>query len=132
MEKSGFSRQAGPIAVMLHEHTEGRKYVKFLLEVSEENRELTEDERRATANAIRAYTELLRSHIYKEDNILYPMADEALNEKTQKSILEKFKKKKEFQKKRMKQFIFVKINKMGLLVIINWAINLHGLLETEH
>jgi len=121
MEKSGFSRQAGPIAVMLHEHTEGRKYVKFLLEVSEENRELTEDERRATANAIRAYTELLRSHIYKEDNILYPMADEALNEKTQKSILEKFKKLEKNKEKLMKDVesatlelkqVFKKINEL--------------------
>ena len=44
------------------------------------------------APAIEFLTTNLTDHIYKEDNILYPMADEALNEKTQKSMLEKFKK----------------------------------------
>ena len=33
----------------------------------------------------------LPDHIYKEDNILYPMADEALNQQVQKSMLDKFK-----------------------------------------
>ncbi len=78
MAENGFSRNEGPIAVMLAEHDEGRKYVKFLLEASQEPRDLSADERRAVANTIRAYTELLRGHIYKEDNILYPMANQHL------------------------------------------------------
>ena len=90
MEEHGFSRQAGPIAVMLYEHDEGRKYVKFLLEASQEPQDLSEDERRAVANAIRAYTELLRSHIYKEDNILYPMANQNLPKEAYQMMTEKF------------------------------------------
>jgi len=38
----------------------------------------------------RGYTELLRQHIYKEDNILYPMADSVFQEKTQKELLKEF------------------------------------------
>ena len=38
----------------------------------------------------RGYGELLQEHIFKEDNILYPMADTALSEETQKIIAEKF------------------------------------------
>lgn len=79
MEQNGFSRQAGPLAVMLHEHKQGREYIKFLKEASLEGRELSADERQAVANAIRGYTELLRTHIYKEDNILYPMAQQRLS-----------------------------------------------------
>ncbi len=90
MEEHGFSRQAGPLAVMLYEHEEGRKYVKFLLEASQEPQSLTEDERRAVANAIRGYTELLRSHIYKEDNILYPMANQNLPKEVYKIMTDKF------------------------------------------
>ena len=38
----------------------------------------------------RGYCELLQEHIFREDNILYPMADEALKEEIQKDILGKF------------------------------------------
>lgn len=74
MIENGFSREAGPVAVMLYEHDEGRKLVKFMREAAAEPRTLTGDECFAVAKAIRNYTALLRSHISKEDNILYPMA----------------------------------------------------------
>ena len=38
----------------------------------------------------RGYASLLQEHIYKEDNILYPMAEEALSEDTKNKILNKF------------------------------------------
>ena len=49
------------------------------------------DKDKLTTGAIN-YIQLIRDHIFKEDNILYPMADEVLNDKTKKNMLEKFKK----------------------------------------
>jgi len=73
-----------PIPVMLHEHDEGRHYVKEMIEaLAAENTELLIE------NA-RNYCELLQNHIFKEDNILYPMAEEALNEEQKEAVENKY------------------------------------------
>ncbi len=38
----------------------------------------------------RGYINLIQEHIFKEDSILYPMCDEALNEEIEKEMLTKF------------------------------------------
>ena len=53
---------------------------------------LRQDNKTKIIENSRNYSQLIQEHIFKEDNILYPMADEALNQKSKKSILEKFKK----------------------------------------
>lgn len=73
-----------PTGQMLLEHNLGRGYVKSLEDGIEKNNTVE-----ITKNA-RAYAELLTDHIYKEDNILYPMAEEALNEKQKSIINQKF------------------------------------------
>ena len=75
-----------PVEQMLFEHEEGRKNVKLMAEGVNEK-----DKDKLTTGAIN-YIQLIRDHIFKEDNILYPMADEVLNDKTKKNMLEKFKK----------------------------------------
>jgi hemerythrin-like domain-containing protein len=80
MEEVGFPRQGGPIGVMLMEHTQGRAYVKALSEALERVRA---GEAAALKDALRAasgYSSLLAAHIGKEDNILYPMAMDAVPE----------------------------------------------------
>jgi hemerythrin-like domain-containing protein len=81
MEKAGFPVEGGPIAVMLADHDEGRKYVGAMEEANE--RYIAGDN--AAVNEIaenaKAYVYLLRSHIEKEDRILYPMAVNALGNK---------------------------------------------------
>jgi|TARA_Y100000034_G_C6880187_1_gene403210 hemerythrin-like domain-containing protein len=73
-----------PVDQMLYEHDEGRKFVKGIREgVKEKNKE------KIIGNA-RGYIELLKEHIFKEDNILYPMADDVLDDGTQEQMLEKF------------------------------------------
>ena len=84
LNKDGVLEHCNPIGQMLHEHDLGRGFVKGLSESVEKG-----DKTEAVKNA-RGYCELLQEHIFKEDNILYPMADEALNEDAQKSIAEKF------------------------------------------
>ncbi|MEK6972625.1 MAG: hemerythrin domain-containing protein [archaeon] len=75
-----------PIEQMLYEHGLGRNFVKGLEQAINSN-----DAKKVVENAL-GYSQLLQEHIWKEDNILYPMADQALPEKTQKSIFERFKK----------------------------------------
>ena len=84
LNKDGVLEHCNPIGQMLHEHDLGRGFVKGLSEAIEKG-----DKMETVKNA-RGYCELLQEHIFKEDNILYPMADEALKEDAQKSIAEKF------------------------------------------
>lgn len=78
MADHGFPREYGPLAVMLAEHAEGRSHVGVLAETGEGSGPLTEEERESVARHAKAYIPLLRAHIMKEDNVLYPMAMQAL------------------------------------------------------
>jgi hemerythrin-like domain-containing protein len=78
MIERGFSTESGPLAVMLHEHTEGRARVAVLRGVGEGEGTIEAGEREAVLTASREFLPLLRQHILKEDRILYPMAMRAL------------------------------------------------------
>jgi len=86
MNKDTVSLHCNPIEQMLHEHDLGRNFVKSIDDGVREN-----NQNKILAGA-RGYAYLLQDHIFKEDNILYPMADEALDQKTQELILAKFEK----------------------------------------
>ena len=90
MAERGFSTTQGPVAVMLHEHAAGREYVKGM---SENIRLLKEGDLSAVnmiyAN-IHGYSELLQNHIYKENNMLFRMADNALSDSDQQSLFQHF------------------------------------------
>lgn len=90
MEEAGIPREGGPIGVMLYEHNVGRNAVKGMTEGIEEFYQGNENARKKITENAEIYIELLDSHIYKEDNILYPMADMHLSEEQQKELLEKF------------------------------------------
>lgn len=72
--ENGFPRDGGPIAVMLMEHDEGRRLVGLMAAVAGLVAPLSADDRNTVAGAASGFTTLLRQHIFKEDNILYPMA----------------------------------------------------------
>lgn len=78
------SMHCNPTEQMRHEHEIGRGFVKGMEEA------LNSGSRQKLIENARRYAQLLQEHIYKEDNILYPMADEALNAQMQKSLLDKF------------------------------------------
>ncbi len=69
-----------PIPVMLHDHDTGRQYVKGIEEALK-NRNAESMIQHATDHYY-----LLQDHIYKEDNILYLMAEEALNEEQKQQV----------------------------------------------
>ena len=71
---------------MLFEHNKAREFVKNMEKSLEEK-----DKKRLVENA-RDYINLIQEHIFKEENILYPIADNTLDKETEKEILIKFKK----------------------------------------
>jgi len=85
MAASGFSKEAGPLAVMYHEHTMGRLHGKAIGEVGEQT-EWTPELREKFVDNARKYSPLLRSHILKEDSVLYPMAIRQLGASEMESI----------------------------------------------
>jgi hemerythrin-like domain-containing protein len=80
MIKAGVPARGGPIDVMLEEHAEGRALLR-LMETGEP------DER---AGAARRYVGLLRGHIDKENEILFPLADAVLDERDQAGVSREF------------------------------------------
>lgn len=79
MVERGFSREAGPVAVMLLEHRQGRAHVAALATAAEGPGPLADAERGAVVHHALGYVQLLRLHIRKEDGILYPLALQALS-----------------------------------------------------
>lgn len=74
LEKKGIPNEGGPIGMMLLEHTAKRDYLVKMREALQEN-----DETKLKENT-QAMISLLREHIYKENNILYPCAQDAMSE----------------------------------------------------
>ncbi|MGE5234840.1 MAG: hemerythrin domain-containing protein [Acidobacteriota bacterium] len=79
MAERGFPVQTGPVAMMLHEHELGRSHVRAVAEALPRAAAADGAALAAVADHLTAWAELLRAHIYKEDNILYPMARQALS-----------------------------------------------------
>ena len=78
MNEYGFPKEYGPVAVMLADHVEGRGHVAALAKIGGGQGPLTADECNLVSRHASAYIALLRAHILKEDNILYPMAEQAI------------------------------------------------------
>lgn len=76
LEARGMPRDAGPIAVMLYEHQQGRAYVRHMDEALGGARLGDAEKTAVLRNAARGYLQLIRGHILKEDNVLFEMADE--------------------------------------------------------
>ncbi len=80
MEHCGFPRDGGPLAVMLMDHEACREMVGRMAALAEQPAAWTDDQRRALDETAVEYTLFLKSHIGKEDNILYPMSKRAMPE----------------------------------------------------
>ena len=74
LERKGIPNEGGPIGMMLMEHTAKRDYLAKMREAIKEN-----NENKLKENT-QAMISLLRDHIYKEENILYPCAQDVLTE----------------------------------------------------
>jgi hemerythrin-like domain-containing protein len=74
MIERGFSREAGPIGVMYAEHELGRSHVREMLALASGAGELSPGHAGSLLRSVAGYLPLLRLHILKEDQILYPLA----------------------------------------------------------
>jgi len=90
MEAKGFSAQCGPTAVMRLEHEQGRAHVRAMDEAIPLVAAGDAAGRGKFVEHARAYLELLRQHIQKEDHCLFTMADQAFSEADQQQLLAAF------------------------------------------
>lgn len=78
LEANGMPQDAGPVGMMLSEHEEGRRFTRAMREAAKRvERGDTSALHQVIQNAL-DYVALLREHIQKEDNILFPMADNVI------------------------------------------------------
>lgn len=78
MIEGGFSRGEGPLFVMLHEHDVGRSCVRTLADLGTGRGPLSPEDNQRALEAANTFISMLRAHIQKEDNVLYPMAEKLL------------------------------------------------------
>ena len=78
MLHNGFPRDNGPLAVMLADHKTCRELVSTLAGLAEQAEAWTGENHLMLHETATEYTLLLKSHIAKEDNVLYPMSQRSL------------------------------------------------------
>ena len=90
LERRGVRRESGPIGVMLGEHEVGRGHVRALAENLERLRGGDAGAAASIAEHARAYSDMLQAHIYKENNVLFPMADRVVPADVANRLAEQF------------------------------------------
>ena len=87
---SGMPREGGPIAVMLHEHELGRRFVRSMKAAADSWAEGDAEAKEDLVQNAQGYVELLRQHIAKEDTILFQIAAQVLRPEEQDRVLAEF------------------------------------------
>jgi hemerythrin-like domain-containing protein len=90
--EKGFSKEQGPIAVMFLDHVQGRRFVQEMDRGLQFFKRGDNTALEMVYENMLAYGELLESHISKENNILFRMADKALSDAEQEQLLFEFEK----------------------------------------
>lgn len=90
LESAGVPREHGPIGCMLDEHQMGRALIRNIADNVQAASKGDEVASGVVRKAAGAYIELLRNHIYKEDNVLFAMADRVLGPEEQDLMREAF------------------------------------------
>lgn len=90
MHLCGMPVEQGPIAVMNHEHEMGRAYMRALADALARVEQGDGAAAHEVAISLTSYVELLRAHIFKENNILFPMADNLFSPRDQADLTEAF------------------------------------------
>lgn len=90
MEAQGFPRGSGPLGCMLEEHELGRQYVEKMKGSLDGGERGEKEQMKTFKNNALELVDLLRQHIAKEDNILFPMAESNLEEEDESKLWEEF------------------------------------------
>jgi hemerythrin-like domain-containing protein len=92
LEERGLPRDGGPIGVMLFEHEKGR-YLRSRMANALPQLANEDGCRWSFIRAAEEYIELMRGHIYKEDNVLFEMASQVLSQEDDAKLAAQFEKK---------------------------------------
>jgi hemerythrin-like domain-containing protein len=92
MVAAGLPKEGGPIAVMLEDHEIGRAHIRAMSGALDQAIEGDANARRSLIGEARGYVSLLRAHIQKENNILFPMADHIFDPVAKATIHSEFSK----------------------------------------
>ena len=91
LEAAGIAKDGGPIGVMLQEHERGRRHIadikKALGDFTSSGINAVEFQK-----AVEEYVSLLNQHIFKENNVLFQMAEKVLSADEDKKLFESFEK----------------------------------------
>jgi hemerythrin-like domain-containing protein len=90
MQSAGVPGEGGPIGVMLADHQEARQLTSAMRVAAERLASGDADARAELIHSALQYVDLLRQHIAKEDNVLFPMANQVLQRSAQSEVLEAF------------------------------------------
>jgi hemerythrin-like domain-containing protein len=90
MEARGVPRNGGPLGMMLMEHDQGRAHVGAIAGAIDAYESGDQAAAGVIAENARGYAQLLRQHIMKEDNVLFPMADGVLSPDDQRELAHPF------------------------------------------
>ena len=97
LQAPGVLSHCNPLPIMLSEHEQGRMYVQNMKDaVADANMETL------CKNAY-GYCQNLRQHIFKEDNVLYPMAEEGISDDDKIALKNEY---KQMEEKLNKQTIW--------------------------
>jgi hemerythrin-like domain-containing protein len=82
VEDLDYPRNAGPVAVLTGEHERGREFIRGISQAVAVLGRDPAATRRIIENG-RGYIQLLRIHIEREDNVVFPMVDQFLDDADQ-------------------------------------------------
>jgi len=91
LERSGISRDGGPLRAMEHEHRIERGLIADLREATASYCQGDAKAANRFVESARAYLRLLVGHILKEDDILFRLGDEILDEQGKTALTDGFK-----------------------------------------
>jgi len=88
LERRGIPRAGGPIGVMLHDHERGRHLLAKMRQAVEHWDQ--PNQREQFSQAALEYVQHLRQHIWKEDNVLFRLAQQLLTAYHDAAMLRQF------------------------------------------
>lgn len=90
MQERGMPVERSPIASMLHEHDQGRQLVSAVSEALPKAEAGDPQAIGSLQENLQTYAGFLRAHIGKEDNVLFPVADQILTPEDQEVLVAAF------------------------------------------
>lgn len=90
LQHAGLALDSGPLAQVLAEHRAGRELVERLAQAAQEYGPCGVVAGRDFAALAQEYTDLMSSHVERENNILLPLAEQSLTGAAQLNIREEF------------------------------------------